>query len=465
MGALRRLGHGSASTSRFICVCSASTYVPEIASSTPERPGRSRSSSRGWAPRSWSETSRRDSSSSTPRRLSTSRLRSSHGSSSTSPISVASRRLVRRCRLLRRPAELRARAGGRCTRRAPASGEAAWPRAGQRHVVARSRASVLSGPRRSSSRSSAGSAPSDVIFATGDLSAEVNDGHVLRIYRWSDLERLFSKHSCRVVSASAANFLSSERGVGGSLSRPGDRGVSRARSARRRHAHRRGSRASLSTSGSGTPRPHLERLPRERAASRRRGFLREMIELVCSDSPDVVCLQEVPVWGIARLEEWSSMQALAVVARAPRIPGRAGARVTRWNQGFFRSAFVGQANAILVSRSLTTEERGHLQISDPGRERRIVQAVGVAGRYLVANLHANRGLEVARLELERARAFAEAAARAGRGRRPGGRLQPAATSSWRATRQRRTASTTCSSRGPLRPHRSCGRSSDASSTG
>ena len=46
------------------------------------------------------------------------------------------------------------------------------------------------------------------IFATGDLSAEVNDGHVLRLYRWSDLERLFSKHPCRVVTASAANFLS-----------------------------------------------------------------------------------------------------------------------------------------------------------------------------------------------------------------------------------------------------------------
>ena len=146
---------------------------------------------------------------------------------------------------------------------------------------------------------------------------------------------------------------------------------------------------------------------------RRRGFLREMIELVCGDAPDVVCLQEVPVWGIARLEEWSSMQALAVVARAPRLPGRTGVRLTRWNQGFFRSAFVGQANAILVSRSLTTEERGHLQISDPGRERRIVQAVGVDGRYVVANLHANRGLEVAHVELERARVFAEAASRPG----------------------------------------------------
>ena len=138
-----------------------------------------------------------------------------------------------------------------------------------------------------------------------------------------------------------------------------------------------------------------------------------MIELVCSDSPAVVCLQEVPVWGIARLEEWSSMQAFAVVARSPRVPGRAGVRVTRWNQGLFRSAFVGQANAVLVARSLTAEDRGHLQISDPGCERRVVQAVGVAGSYVIANLHANRGREVAQLELERARVFTEAASRSG----------------------------------------------------
>ena len=138
-----------------------------------------------------------------------------------------------------------------------------------------------------------------------------------------------------------------------------------------------------------------------------------MIELICHDSPDVVCLQEVPVWGIARLEDWSSMQALAVVARAPRVPGRAGVRVTRWNHGLFRSAFVGQANAVLVARSLAAEDRGHLQISDAGCERRVAQAVGVAGSYLIANLHANHGREVAQLELERARAFAEAASRPG----------------------------------------------------
>ena len=136
-----------------------------------------------------------------------------------------------------------------------------------------------------------------------------------------------------------------------------------------------------------------------------------MIELVCADSPDVVCLQELPVWGISRLERWSSMQAFTVVARGPRVPRRIGTSVTRLNQGFFRSAFVGQANAVLVASSLEAEDCGHTRISDPGRERRVVQVVRIANRFVVANLHANHGADIARLETERARAFVEKLAR------------------------------------------------------
>lgn len=119
------------------------------------------------------------------------------------------------------------------------------------------------------------------------------------------------------------------------------------------------------------------------------------------------------MWGVSRLDEWSSMQSFAVVARAPRVPGPIGVRVTRMNQGLFRSAFVGQANAILVTRSLEVEDRGYLQISDHVRERRLAQAVGVAGGFVVANLHANHGTEVAQMEVERSQAFAEAASRPG----------------------------------------------------
>jgi len=46
------------------------------------------------------------------------------------------------------------------------------------------------------------------IFETGDLTADVNAGHVLRMYRWSELEALLSRQPCQVVAASASNFLS-----------------------------------------------------------------------------------------------------------------------------------------------------------------------------------------------------------------------------------------------------------------
>ena len=132
-----------------------------------------------------------------------------------------------------------------------------------------------------------------------------------------------------------------------------------------------------------------------------------MLELVCRDRPEVVCLQELPVWGLARLEEWSHMQAFQVVARTPRVPGRLGRFLTRLHYGFFRSAFVGQANAILVAPELEAEDLGWTRISDRGREPRAAQAVRVAGRLLVANLHASTDLFAARAEVERARIFAE----------------------------------------------------------
>ncbi len=46
------------------------------------------------------------------------------------------------------------------------------------------------------------------VFETRDLAADVNRDHVLRLYRWSDLERLLVGHPCRILAASAANFLS-----------------------------------------------------------------------------------------------------------------------------------------------------------------------------------------------------------------------------------------------------------------
>ena len=147
---------------------------------------------------------------------------------------------------------------------------------------------------------------------------------------------------------------------------------------------------------------------------RRHGYLREMVELATQDDPDVLCLQELPVWALPRLGAWTGMQVESAVARPPLWPGHVSAWVTRLNQGFFRSAIAGQANAVLVRRVHAIEDLGKETISERGRERRVVQAVRIDGRIVVANLHATndfRDPDVPRTEVERARRFAERHAR------------------------------------------------------
>jgi endonuclease/exonuclease/phosphatase family metal-dependent hydrolase len=89
----------------------------------------------------------------------------------------------------------------------------------------------------------------------------------------------------------------------------------------------------------------------------RRAYLREMVDLVTVDRPDVVCLQEVPAWALPRLGSWAQMQAVTaltmrpVVGRVPIRPG-IGRTLTSVNHGLFRSAFSGQGNATLLAPGL-----------------------------------------------------------------------------------------------------------------
>jgi endonuclease/exonuclease/phosphatase family metal-dependent hydrolase len=147
---------------------------------------------------------------------------------------------------------------------------------------------------------------------------------------------------------------------------------------------------------------------------RRRGYLREMVKLATADEPDVLCLQELPIWSLPLLGGWSGMQAEAAIARPPLWPGAIAAWITRLNQGLFRSAISGQANAILVKREHVVDDLGKETISERGRERRVVQAVRLDDRIVVANLHASndfRRAELPRAEVERARRFVEGLAR------------------------------------------------------
>jgi endonuclease/exonuclease/phosphatase family metal-dependent hydrolase len=153
---------------------------------------------------------------------------------------------------------------------------------------------------------------------------------------------------------------------------------------------------------------------------RRKGFLKRMVELASEDEPDVLCVQEVPVWALPALDDWSSMRSFGVVTRPPLWLGPVSTWVTRLHQGLFRSGLAGQANAILVAARHAATDLGHEKVSDDGRERRVVQAVRLDDRgIVVGNVHASndfRDASVPRGEVDRARAFVE------RHAQPGGAL-------------------------------------------
>jgi endonuclease/exonuclease/phosphatase family metal-dependent hydrolase len=150
---------------------------------------------------------------------------------------------------------------------------------------------------------------------------------------------------------------------------------------------------------------------------RRKGFLRRMVELASADHPDVLCLQEIPVWALPRIDNWSGMRSFGAVIRAPLWLGPVSTWVTRAHQGLFRSGLAGQANAILVASQHEVSDLGHEKISVDGRERRLVQAVRLdRARVVVGNLHASnefRDPSVPRGEVDRARTFVEAGAQPG----------------------------------------------------
>jgi endonuclease/exonuclease/phosphatase family metal-dependent hydrolase len=107
-----------------------------------------------------------------------------------------------------------------------------------------------------------------------------------------------------------------------------------------------------------------------------------MIELVTRDRPDVVCLQELPVWALRHLERWSGMHARGAVARRPLFP--TGARAaTALHHGLLRSAVTGEADAILTRGPATT--LGAHVVGD-ARLRRVAHAVDVEG-VTVVNFH------------------------------------------------------------------------------
>ena len=120
----------------------------------------------------------------------------------------------------------------------------------------------------------------------------------------------------------------------------------------------------------------------------RHSRLQAMIRLAVADRPDVLCLQEVPLWALPRLARWSGMRARWVVTRRPWLPAWLGGAITRLNNGLLRSAIAGQANAILLASGLEPLEHSTLRIDERRREPRWCHAVRLE-ELVVANLHAS----------------------------------------------------------------------------
>jgi endonuclease/exonuclease/phosphatase family metal-dependent hydrolase len=125
----------------------------------------------------------------------------------------------------------------------------------------------------------------------------------------------------------------------------------------------------------------------------RRAYLEEAIALVSRDHPDVICLQELPLWSLSQLDRWSGMAVFS--ARTRHRLGRFGRRPTDVHHGYIRSLLTGQANAILVAKKLSALEHGRRVLS--GRliewpnERRVSHGVRIrdvnGGELAIVNLH------------------------------------------------------------------------------
>jgi len=143
-----------------------------------------------------------------------------------------------------------------------------------------------------------------------------------------------------------------------------------------------------------------------------RSRLHAMLQLATADRPDVLCLQELPLWALPRLGRWSGMTARWAVTREPWLPGwlgggRLGGFVTRLHNGLLRSAIAGQANAILLAPGLEPLAHHVLRIDEGRREPRFCHAVRTE-LLVVANVHATNDFGDPRVpagEIARAEAF------------------------------------------------------------
>jgi endonuclease/exonuclease/phosphatase family metal-dependent hydrolase len=152
--------------------------------------------------------------------------------------------------------------------------------------------------------------------------------------------------------------------------------------------------------------------------------LEQMVRLVTADAPDVVALQEVPLWAVDDLEDWSGMSASWAMTM-PALLGPFARRMTETDPVRFRSSLTGQANALLVNPHF--EARRHRRVVlNPGLsrkdwllrggQRRVCHTLEVDARgehVVLANLHASNDPDhrLVAEEIARAEAFLASADR------------------------------------------------------
>jgi endonuclease/exonuclease/phosphatase family metal-dependent hydrolase len=141
-----------------------------------------------------------------------------------------------------------------------------------------------------------------------------------------------------------------------------------------------------------------------------RTYLERMVRLASLDAPDVVALQEVPLWALGRLERWSGMRAIWSIT-VPGFLGPIARLVTDIDPVRVRFTAAGQANAMLLNRRFDVSDDRTLVLNPEvrrmewirgGRQRRVCQAVDLEAdgrRLTVANLHATNNSDLARVEV------------------------------------------------------------------
>jgi endonuclease/exonuclease/phosphatase family metal-dependent hydrolase len=171
----------------------------------------------------------------------------------------------------------------------------------------------------------------------------------------------------------------------------------------------------------------------------RKSYTEELVRLAAGDTPDVLCLQELSVWSLVSLTDWTGMSAVTDVARRP-LPllGELARTLSELDARRFRSAVTGQANAILLAPELKVLEHRRLLLNPfrfrraqahklelPPRERlewaserRVCQVLRVQrgeGTLVIANMHVTGHVDkrIPDAELLRAAVFVDGFARPG----------------------------------------------------